>query len=242
MRTVNEVSKLTGVSIRTLQYYDTIGLLTPAQRTEAGYRLYDDTAMERMEQILLFRELGFSLSEIKTILDDPEFDRMKALDQQIELLTMKKERLENIIGLAREIRQKGEITMDLKVFDTKQIEEYAKRAKEQWGSSAEYKEYEKKAENRTVDENKKIADDFMQIFADFGRLTDKDINSEEVRSQVKKLQGYITENYYNCTDEMLISLGQMYTANDEFRKNIDSAGGEGTADFVSRAISGCFGK
>ena len=242
MRTVNEVSKLTGVSIRTLQYYDTIGLLIPAQRTEAGYRLYDDTALERMEQILLFRELGFSLSEIKTIIDDPKFDRMEALDRQIELLTMKKERLEQIIGLAREIRQKGEIIMDVKAVDTKQIEEYKKRAKEQWGDSAEYKEYEKKADNRTADESKKIADEFMQIFAEFGKLKDMDTNSEEVRSQVKKLQAYITDNYYSCSDEMLCSLGQMYCADNEFRKNIDSAGGDGTAEFVSKAIAVCFGK
>ena len=98
MKTVNEVSKLTGVSIRTLQYYDKIGLLTPAMRTEAGYRLYDDTALERLQQILLFRELEFSLSDIKAILEAPDFDMKKALSQQIELLTLKKQRLEAIIG------------------------------------------------------------------------------------------------------------------------------------------------
>ena len=90
MKTVNEVSKLVGVSIRTLQYYDRIGLLSPATRTEAGYRLYDDTALERLQQILLFRELEFSLSEIKVILEAPGFDKDKALDRQIELLTLKK--------------------------------------------------------------------------------------------------------------------------------------------------------
>ena len=97
MRTVNEVSKLTGVSIRTLQYYDKIGLLSPAMRTEAGYRLYDDTALERLQQILLFRELEFSLDDIKAILEAPDFDREKALEQQIELLTLKKQRLEAIL-------------------------------------------------------------------------------------------------------------------------------------------------
>jgi DNA-binding transcriptional MerR regulator len=100
MKTVNEVSKLTGVSIRTLQYYDKIGLLTPAMRTEAGYRLYDDTALERLQQILLFRELEFPLSDIRAVLEAPDFDRKKAITQQIELLTLKKQRLEAIIGLA----------------------------------------------------------------------------------------------------------------------------------------------
>ena len=91
MMTVNEVSKLTGVSIRTLQYYDTIGLLKPDGYTASGYRLYDDTALERLQQILLFKELEFPLKEIKRIIDAPDFDRDKALSQQIELLTMKKE-------------------------------------------------------------------------------------------------------------------------------------------------------
>lgn len=87
---VNEVSKWTGVSIRTLQYYDTIGFLKPSQYTESGYKLYDDTALERLQQILLFKELEFSLKEIKEIIDAPNFDREKALEQQIELLTLKK--------------------------------------------------------------------------------------------------------------------------------------------------------
>ena len=100
MRTVKEVSKLTGVSIRTLHYYDTIGLLQPTTTTEAGYRLYDDTALERLQNIMLFRELEFPLKEIKQILDSPDFDRKKALEQQIQLLTLKKEHLENLITFA----------------------------------------------------------------------------------------------------------------------------------------------
>ena len=107
MMTVNEVSKITGVSIRALQYYDTIGLLKPVEYTASGYRLYDDTSLERLQQILLFRELEFPLKEIKGIIDAPNFDRNKALEQQIELLTMKKEHLENLINLARGIKGIG---------------------------------------------------------------------------------------------------------------------------------------
>lgn len=132
MMTVNEVSKLTGVSIRTLQYYDTIGLLKPIEYTESGYRLYDDTSLERLQQILLFKELEFPLKEIKKIIDAPNFDRNKALEQQIELLTMKKEHLENLISFARGIKGIGVKYMDFKVFDTTKIDEYSKRAKEQW--------------------------------------------------------------------------------------------------------------
>ncbi len=99
MMTVKEVSKLTGVTIRTLQYYDTIGLLPATEHTESRYRLYDDTAMERLQQILLFKELEFPLKEIKAIIDAPNFDRNQALAQQIELLAMKKEHLENLINV-----------------------------------------------------------------------------------------------------------------------------------------------
>lgn len=88
MRTVNEVSKITGVSVRTLHHYDAIGLLKPTKVTEAGYRMYDDTAISRLQSILLFRELQFPLKEIKSILDSPNFDPAEALTQQIELLTI----------------------------------------------------------------------------------------------------------------------------------------------------------
>ncbi|MBQ4596012.1 MAG: MerR family transcriptional regulator, partial [Firmicutes bacterium] len=138
MMTVNEVSKLTGVSVRALQYYDTIGLLKPSGYTEAGYRLYDDAALERLQQILLFKELEFPLKEIKGIIDAPDFDRNKALQQQIELLTMKKEHLENLIDFARGLKLLGVRKVDFKVFDTKKIDEYSKRAKEQWGKTPEY--------------------------------------------------------------------------------------------------------
>ena len=103
MMTVKEVSRLTGVSIRTLHYYDQIGLLTPSDITESGYRLYDDTALERLSQILLFRELEFPLKDIRRIIDSGNFDRKEALRQQITLLTMKKERLEKLIAFARGI-------------------------------------------------------------------------------------------------------------------------------------------
>ncbi|SFB97371.1 MerR family transcriptional regulator [Ruminococcus albus] len=241
MKTVNEVSKLTGVSIRTLQYYDKIGLLTPAMRTEAGYRLYDDTALERLQQILLFRELEFSLSDIKAVLEAPDFDRKKALTQQIELLTLKKQRLEAIIGLAREIRDKGEDIMDFNAFDTSKIEEYTSRAKAEWGDTKEYEEYAKKSSKRTKEDENNIASGLMAVFADFGKLKDGSPDSPEAAEQVRVLQKYITENYYHCTDDILMSLGQMYSANGEFNENIDNAGGIGTADFVTKAIGAYIG-
>lgn len=106
MKTVHEVSELSGMSIRTLQYYDRIGLLSPADRTDAGYRLYDDIALEKLQQILLFRELQFPLKDIMEIVNRPDFDRSKALEQQIEL-KLKKEHIENLIDLAVGIKALG---------------------------------------------------------------------------------------------------------------------------------------
>ena len=236
MITVNEVSKLTGVSIRTLQYYDSIGLLKPAEYTESGYRLYDDAALECLQQILFFRELEFPLKEIREIVTQPNFDKKKALEQQIELLTMKKERLENLIEFARGIQNGGTLIMDFTAFDNSKLEEYAQKAKEQWGDSKEYAEYEAKTSSRTKDDEKLLWKDFMKLFEKCGTIKDTDPKSEEAQAIVKDIQNYITQNFYKCTNEILASLGKMYVADGEFKTNIDKAGGTGTAQFVSRAI------
>ncbi len=149
MMTVSEVSRLTGVSIRTLQYYDKIGLLHPSRHTEAGYRLYDDTALAALQQILLFREMEFPLKDIRQIMTQPGFDREKALTQQMELLTLKKQRLENLIDLARRMQQTGGKPMDFTAFDTTKLEEYAHQAKQAWGTTPEYQEFEGKSAKRT---------------------------------------------------------------------------------------------
>lgn len=238
MKTVKEVSEQTGVSIRTLHYYDQIGLLAPSEVTQAGYRLYDDTALERLSQILLFRELEFPLKEIKEILDSENFDRTKALEQQIELLTLKKQHLENLIDFAREIKRTGVNKMDFTVFDTSKMEKYAKKAKEQWGDTEAYREFEEKDKNRSKQEMQDITNGLMELFKEFGELMKDGVKPEQQKAQeqVKKLQDYITRNFYRCTDEILQGLGQLYAAGGEFTENIDKAGGDGCAKFVAQAI------
>ena len=236
MMTVHEVSKLTGVSIRTLQYYDKIGLLHPADHTDAGYRLYDESTLEKLQQVLLFRELGFKLKEIRRIIDDPDFDSDLALKQQIELLKMYKEHIENLITLAQGILLTGGKGMDFTAFDTSKIDDYARQAKESWGGTKEYKEFEAKNGNKTLNELKETGDRLMAIVAEFGVMKDKDAADPIVRDQVRKLQAFITENYYTCKKEILSGLGKMYAGGGEFTKNIDAAGGEGTAAFANEAI------
>jgi len=236
MMTVNEVSKLAGVSIRTLQYYDKIGLLNPTEHTKSGYRLYDNTALKKLQQILLFRELEIPLKEIKEIVARPGFDKKKALEQQIAWLVMKKEHIENLIDFARKINVTGGKKMDFSVFDTTKIDEYARQAKEQWGDSAAYKEFEVKTKDRQKDEEQRIMKEFMQIFVEFGTMKELEPTDREAQKQVKKLQDYIIEHFYQCTSEILSGLGIMYAAGGEFTDNIDHAGGNGTAEFVAKAI------
>ena len=236
MMTVNEVSKLTGVSIRTLQYYDKIGLLHPATYTEAGYRLYNDAALETLQQILLFRELEFPLKDIKEIISRPDFDRSKALEQQIKLLTLKKEHIENLIDLAKGIKLLGVRKLKFEAFDTSKIDEYAAQAKAYWGKTPAYKEFEEKSRGRTKEEDKKIYQGMIDIFGEFGQIRNTEPSSKDAQALVKKLQDYITEHMYTCTKKILSSLGKMYAGGGDFTKNIDSYGGEGTAEFTSQAI------
>ena len=237
MMTVHEVSRLTGVSIRTLQYYDGIGLLHPAKYTDAGYRLYDDAALETLQQILLFRELEFPLKDIQRIVQSPSFDRQKALDQQITLLELKKEHLDNLISLAREIKATGVKTkMDFSAFDTKKMDEYAAKAKEAWGETEAYQEYEQRSKGRSQAETLETSRQMMDIFSEFGAIRDGDPSSPEARALVRKLQDFISAHYYTCTSQILSGLGRMYAAGGEMTDNIDRYGGKGTAVFAGQAI------
>ena len=236
MMTVHEVSRLTGVTIRALQYYDEIGLLPPAQYTEAGYRLYDDAALERLQQILLFRELEFPLKEIRRILDSPDFDRNKALDQQIGLLTLKREHIDNLIRMARTVKLTGGIPMDFEAFDRKKLEEYAAQARKSWGATAEYREFEQKNSGKTLAELKETGDGLMALLAEFGFMKEGDPAAPEAQAQARRVQSYITEHYYTCTNRIFAQLGRMYGSGGEFTENIDKAGGAGTAVFAAEAI------
>lgn len=234
MRTVNEISKITGVSVRTLHHYDAIGLLKPTKVTNAGYRLYDDTALGRLQSILLFRELQFPLKEIKAILDSPNYDPSEALTQQIELLELQYRHIGELIAFAREIQQKGANKMNFKAFDKSEIEQYKEEAKSRWGNTKAWQEYEEK--EKSGQKFTKTADRLMAIFAEIGKLRQMSPSDNAVQIQIRDLQNFITDNYYTCTDEILSGLGQMYAEDPRMKQNIDQAGGIGTAEFVRQAI------
>lgn len=236
MKTVKEVSRLAGVSVRTLHHYDAIGLLKPTRVTDAGYRLYDDTALRRLQAVLLFRQLQFPLKEIKEILDSPGFDPMAALEQQIHMLELQRQHLDKLIAHARQIQKTGVILIDFSAFDTAEMDRYAAEAKAKWGRTEAYKEFEQKTADQTEEQMQAAGDGLMAIFARMGAVRHLSPASGEAQALVAKLQNYITQHYYTCTKQILRGLGQLYIAGDSMTENIDRAGGEGTAAFAHRAI------
>jgi DNA-binding transcriptional MerR regulator len=236
MKTVKEVSALTGVSIRTLHHYDAIGLLCPTQVTEAGYRLYDHQALRRLQTILLLKQLRFPLKEIANILDSPGFDPVQALEDQIRLLELQREHLDGLIAHARSLQKTGGLSMDFSAFDERKQERYAAEAKKKWGSTDAWKECEQKTKGQTNDQLRSTGDGLMDIFTEIGAIRHTAPESAEAQALVEKLRRYITDHYYTCTPQILRGLGQLYIAGDEMTENINRAGGDGTAEFAHRAI------
>ncbi len=234
---VSEFAKMTGVSVRTLHYYDEIGLLKADCVDEyTGYRFYGERAFGRMQEILFYRELDFSLKLISEIISSPNYNKQQALESQKQLLKLKIERLEKIVA-AIERGEKGEQIMDFKAFDKSEIDSYKNEVKSRWGDTAAYKESEEKTAGYTADKWNDVAEGLNAIIAEFSlvRASGEAAEGEKAAALVKKLQDFITETQYHCTKEILSSLGEMYVSDERFKNNIDKSG-EGTAQFMSEAI------
>ncbi|MBP3656468.1 MAG: MerR family transcriptional regulator [Clostridia bacterium] len=241
---IHEAAELAGVSVRTLHYYDQIGLLPPGRTTQAGYRLYDDAAMERLQEILFYRELGFALGDIRLILSDPGYDRREALLRQHEMMCRKRERLDGLIDLL-ERTLRGERDMSFTQFDTKEMDamkkEYAQEARSRWGGTQAYAEHEKKTAGYDKAKWNDVEEGMNALMAQFAALRGESPAGSAAQALVAQWQAYLSANFYTCTDELLAGLGQMYAADERFRQNID-AHGEGTAQFMADAIAAYCGK
>ena len=232
---IKEFAEFTGVSVRTLHYYDEIGLLVPAYVDRStGYRYYDENSLLRMQEILFYRELDFSLKSIREFLSSPNYNKRKALKEQKKMLTLKKERLERLIS-AIDGAVKGENIMI--AFDNSEFEKHKAEAKEKWGQTPAYKEHAEKTKHYSKDKWNNLAEGMNDILAEFAICVKngEEPDSSEAQNLVKMLQSHITENYYLCTNEILACLGQMYVADDRFRNNIDKHA-DGTAAFICEAI------
>jgi MerR family transcriptional regulator, multidrug-efflux activator len=240
---VKEVANMVGVSVRTLHHYDHIGLLQPEYISPAGYRQYTDENLERLQQILFFKEVGFGLKEIQKILDDPKFDRKKALMEHKGVLEKKKQRLQKMIATVEKtidsiqggIKMKGHDLFG--GFSMKDIEEhqekYAKEAEEKYGEV--YRKTQKKTANYSKEDWQNIMSEADTIYKRLAALSDRSSTDEKVQSAINDWREHISTHYYECTVEIFRGLGDMYVADERFTKNIDKYG-EGLAAFMKEAI------
>lgn len=236
---INEVAKLTGITVRTLHYYDEIGLLPPSEITESGYRLYNDASLETLQQILFFRELEFPLNDIKEMMTNPGYEKEEGLCKHRELLLKKRARIDDLINLL-DCTMKGNNTMSFQEFDMTEIEkakrEYAEEVKNRWGHTKAYAENKEKTASYDKAKWKFLSGEGAEILKEFGECRELSPDSAKAQDLVKKWQSYITDNFYNCTKEILSGLGLMYIGDQRFTENIDK-NGKGTAEFMANAIA-----
>ena len=233
---INEVVKLTGVSARTLQYYDEIGLLIP-QKLDNGYRDYTEENLEKLQKILFYRFLKFKLNDIKELLEG-DFDNLKILEQQRELILREKEKFEVILhNIEKTISNyKGEQTMTIEEkfngFKKEDLNKYENQAVEKYGKN-------------TIEESKKrqsgreeiVTEEFNEVFRSMAKFKDEnvDVAEKEVQSKVEDLYNNMNEYAFDCSIEVFSYIGKGYVHNPEFKKNIDKFG-EGVAEYTSKAI------
>lgn len=237
---IGQMAAISGVTIRTLRHYDAIGLLKPCEISETGYRYYSEKEALRLQQILLLRALDFPLKEIGRVLDAPAYDEREALAKQSELLLLRRERIDKMLSLINQ-KLKGDQTMAFDAFETTKEEnlraQYAREAQERWGETAAYRECEKNMQNRTSEKQAGFDQAAEEIFKGFADLQRRNVPpvSAEAAQQTDLWQRFITEHYYTCTDELLLSLANMYTSDERFTAYLDRFGA-GTAAYMSAAI------
>lgn len=237
---IKEVADLVGISVRTLQYYDKIGLLKPAEKSEAGYRLYTEDNLSTLQQILFFRELDFPLKRIKEIIQSPSYDQEKALKMQRDMLLERREQIDQMVQtIDKTIRHmKGEITMSkeekFKGFDFSK-NEYEEEARERWGDEAVDRS-NRAINNMTKEEQQQLGEKMNAIYRNLAAIRDQDPDSEEAQASIEKWYHLLSKMMgRQCTPEVFKSIGQMYVYDERFTKNIDQFG-EGLAKFMSEAM------
>jgi transcriptional regulator, merR family len=233
---INEVVKLTGVSARTLQYYDEIGLLIP-KKLDNGYRDYTDENLEKLQKILFYRFLKFKLNDIKELLKE-DVDNLKILEQQRELIVKEKEKFEIILhNIEKTIKTyKGEEIMTIEEkfngFKKEDLNKYENQAIEKYG-----KETIEDSKKRQSGKEDVVAEQFNEVFRSMAEYKKDGISIEEskVQSRVEDLYNHMNQYAFDCSVEVFSYIGKGYVHNPEFKSNIDKFG-EGVAEYTSKAI------
>src|ERR671920_1090962 len=228
--TVGKVARLSGVTIRTLHHYDEIGLLSPLGRSAAGYRLYEDYDLERLRRILFYRELGFDLKEIATIVDDPRTDALGHLRRQRGLLTERIRRLSAMIDAidyemeARTMAIRLTPEERLEVFGEFQPEDHAEEAERRWGGTEAYKESQRRVSGYTKEDWQRLKAEEEEIRARLAAALDAGLapDSEEAMAAAEAHRRHISRWFYECGYEMHRGLTEMYVSDERFRSNYDT--------------------
>jgi len=239
--TVKAVADLAGVSIRTLHHYDEIGLLKPASVSHSGYRHYTDGDLERLQQILFFRELGFSLQEIRDIVDSPGFDQKQALLTHRQLLLEKQRRLQALIhsvDQSIEALERG-TPMDKNAmfegFDESQLEEYRQEAKARWGHTDAWKQSQERTSRYTKQDWEEIKAEAKDIQNRIAALMDRDPGDPQVQEQIGRWYHHMNDRYYTVHPAMFRGLGDMYVNDHRFMANYEKVK-PGMAQFMQQAM------
>lgn len=241
--TVGEVAKFARISVRTLHHYDEIGLVKPSGRSAAGYRLYTQADLDRLQQVLFYRELGFKLEDIVPILADPAFDRRKALVTQQAMLEEQLERTRSVLALVEKTIRAidGEWTMTkeemFEVFGDFDPTEHEAEAKERWGNTDAYRESTKRAKGYKKEDWKKIKAEGDEINAAFVEAAAAGLPASDPKAVAiaERARLHIDRWFYPCSKEMHANLGRMYVEDPRFAATYEKMR-PGLAVYVRDAI------
>jgi DNA-binding transcriptional MerR regulator len=239
---VGRVADLAGITVRTLHHYDEIGLLSPSGRSAAGYRIYEEEDLERLQRVLFYRELGFTLEEIATIVDDPDTDAVGHLRHQRRLLNERIGRLQEMVAAidhemeAREMDIKLTPEERLEVFGDFDPKEHAGEAEERWGDTDAYRQSSRRVSNYTKEDWQKIKAEQEEVTANLAAVFESGAapGSEEAMAAAEAHRRHISRWYYDCSHQMHRGLGEMYAGDERFRANYDSLS-PGLSEFIRDA-------
>ena len=244
-RSVKELAALCGVSVRTLHYYDEIGLLPPSGvDPHNGYRYYDESSLERLQAILFYRSLDFSLKQIAVILSSPQYDSRRMLQEQKHLLLLEKQRLEHVIAAIENLEKGGasamhnDLTTPIHNDEWESMrQQYKQEAQQRWGQTTAYQEFNEKTAGQSAEQQQNAVQGLEDLMEEAAALCQKGVSPTDPQAQdlAARWQQHITDHYYTCTDAILAGLGEMYVTDERFRSHIDRHGA-GTADYLHAAI------
>ncbi|MGW3567448.1 MerR family transcriptional regulator [Streptomyces sp. NPDC000941] len=241
---VGQVAGFAGVTVRTLHHYDEIGLLSPSARSRAGHRRYDDADLDRLQQILFYRELGFPLDEVAVLLDDPDVDPQEHLRRQHAVLAERIERLRKMAAAvehAMEARKMGiNLTPEEKfeLFGAKNPEAYAEEAERRWGGTETYAETQRRTARYTKEDWRQIQEEVADWSARFAALMEEGepASGERAMDMAEEHRRHISTWFYECTFEIHRGIGETYVTDERFREFYDSIR-PGAAEFLREAIA-----